>query len=264
MRDSTPAPGSLSPARLADQLRTIGVRRGGVLVVHASYRAVRPVDGGPTGLIEALRTAVGSAGTIVMPSWGDDDDRAFDPTKTAASADLGVTADTFWRLAAARRSDHPFAFAALGPAAAKVTADPLPLPPHCLQSPIGRVYELDGQILLLGVGHDANTTIHLAEILAQVPYRVPKHCTVMRDAQPVRIDYQENDHCCERFALVDEWLRARGLQQEGPVGQARARLARSRDVVNTVREELARDPLLFLHPPERGCAECDVARGSCR
>jgi aminoglycoside N3'-acetyltransferase len=222
------------------------------------------VDGGPTGLIEALRTAVGSAGTIVMPSWGDDDDRAFDPTKTAASADLGVTADTFWRLAAARRSDHPFAFAALGPAAAKVTADPLPLPPHCLQSPIGRVYELDGQILLLGVGHDANTTIHLAEILADVPYRVPKHCTVMRDAQPVRIDYQENDHCCERFALVDEWLRARGLQQEGPVGQARARLARSRDVVNTVREELARDPLLFLHPPERGCAECDVARGSCR
>jgi aminoglycoside N3'-acetyltransferase len=255
-------PLSISRAQLVDQLRTLGVRQGGVLVVHLSYRTVRPVEGGPAGLIEALCAAAGRAGTIVMPSWGGDDDKPFDPATTPVSTDLGVTADIFWRLPQARRSDHPFAFAALGPQAAAVTAHPLPLPPHQLQSPIGRVYELDGQILLLGVGHDANTTIHLAEVLAQVPYGVPKYCTVLENGRPVRIDYLENDHCCERFALVDEWLRARDLQGEGTVGHAHARLMRSRDVVTIVREQLARDPLVFLHPPESRCAECDEARRS--
>jgi aminoglycoside 3-N-acetyltransferase len=72
---------------------------------------------------------------------------------------MGVVADTFWRLPNVLRSDSPHAFAAQGPAAALITA-PHPVGvPHGLDSPVGRVYELDGQVLLLGVGHDANTTI---------------------------------------------------------------------------------------------------------
>ncbi|HEU0080139.1 MAG TPA: AAC(3) family N-acetyltransferase, partial [Longimicrobiaceae bacterium] len=114
----------------------------------------------------------------------------------------------------------------------------------------------------LGVGHDADTTLHLAELLAGVPYRVPKHVTVLRDGRPARVEYGENDHCCERFALADGWLRERGLQREGRVGHAPARLARSRDVVRVARERLARDPLVFLHPAGAGCAECDEARAS--
>jgi aminoglycoside 3-N-acetyltransferase-4 len=124
------------------------------------------------------------------------------------------------------------------------------------------VHDLDGQVLLLGVGHDANTTLHLAELLADVPYRVPRHCTVLRQGRPTRVDYLENDHCCQRFALMDKWLRERGLQAEGPVGHAPARLARSRDIVGIALERLARDPLVFLHPGEAGCAECDEARRS--
>lgn len=253
---------TVSRVELADRLRALGVRRGGVLLVHMSYRATRPVEGGPAGVIDALRDAVGDAGTVVMPSWGSDDDAPFDAATTPASPDLGATAQLFRRLPGARRSDHPFAFAALGPRAEAITAGPLPLPPHGPGSPVGRVHELDGQLLLLGVGHDANTTVHLAEVLAGVPYGVPKHCTVLRGGRAERVDYLENDHCCERFALVDGWLRERDLQREGRVGHAHTRLARSRDVVSVVRERLARDPLLFLHSPEAGCAECDEARRS--
>lgn len=252
----------LGRGEVAAQLRALGVEAGGVLLVHTSYRAVRPVEGGPAGLIEALRDALGTGGTLVMPSWTGSDDAPFDPRATPASPDLGVVADTFWRLPGVLRSGHAFAFAAAGPKAAAVTADPLPLPPHIPESPVGRVHELDGQVLLLGVGHDANTTLHLAELLAGVPYRVPKHCTVLRDGRPVRIDYGENDHCCARFELADGWLRARGLQAEGRVGYARARLARARDVVAVALEQLAGDPLLFLHPPAAACAECDAARRS--
>jgi aminoglycoside 3-N-acetyltransferase len=254
----------IATREVADQLRRLGVKRGGVLVVHTSFRAVRPVQGGPAGLIEALCESLGPDGTLVMPSWTGTDDEVFDPDVTPASSDLGVVPDTFWRMAGVQRSGHPFAFAALGPGARTVTADPLPLPPHAPKSPIGRVHDLDGQVLLLGVGHDSNTTLHLAERLARVPYGVPKRITVDADGRDVRIEYLENDHCCQRFTLADEWLRDRALQAEGPVGHAHARLFRARDLVTLAVERLIRDPLLFLHPPESRCAECDEARRSIR
>lgn len=246
---------------IAGQLRALGVERGGVLLVHTSFRAVRPVEGGPAGLIEALRDALGP-GTLVMPSWSGDDDTPFDSVSSPAASDLGVVADTFWRLPGVHRSAHCQAFAAAGPEALRITADPLPLPPHLPASPVGRVHELDGQVLLLGVGHEADTTLHLAELLGGAPYRIPQHCTVSQDGSPVRLDYGENDHCGARFALADEWLRARVLQSEGPVGHAHARLTRARDIVGVALEALARDPLIFLHPPETGCTECDEARRS--
>lgn len=235
-----------------------------MLLVHTSFRATRPVEGGPLGLIEALRDALGPDGTLAMPSWTGDDNEPFDPRTTPASPDLGVVADTFWRQPGVLRSDHLFAFAAAGPEAVRITAGPLPLPPHTPESPVGRIHDLDGQVLLLGVGHDADTTLHLAELLAGVPYRVPKSCTVLQQGRPVRIEYGENDHCCERFSLADEWLRGSGLQSEGCVGQAHARLARSRDIVRVALEHLALDPLLFLHPASAGCADCDEARQTVR
>ena len=255
---------AVDPGELTAQLRALGVNPGDVLLVHMSYRAVRPVEGGPAGVIEALLSAVGEKGTIVMPSWGNNDDAPFDVAATPVDASLGVTADIFRRMPDVSRSNHPFAFAALGPHAAAITADPLPLPPHRLESPVGRVYEMDGKVLLLGVGHDSDTTIHLAEVFAQVPYGISKHCTVWKDGRHVRVDYLENDHCCQRFALADEWLRAEGVQREGRVGNAHARLVTSRDVVAVVRRRLARDPLVFLHAPEETCAECDEARSSVR
>src|SRR5688572_16633630 len=247
---------------LAEQLRKLGVAKSGVLQVHMSFRAARPVEGGPQGFIEALREALGPDGTLVMPSWSGNEDEPFDPGATHAASDLGVVADIFWRMPGVVRSDHCQAFAAIGPLAAHVTTDPLPLPPHVPASPVGRVHDLDGQVLLVGVGHEADSTLHLAEVMANVPYRVRKYCTVLRDGRPVRVEYGENDHCCALFTQADDWLRAKGLQREGKVGHAHARLARSRDIVTVALENLARDPLIFLHASEAGCAECDEARAS--
>ena len=53
----------LTRAEVSDQLRALGVHRGGILLVHTSFRATRPVEGGPLGLIEALRDALGPEGT---------------------------------------------------------------------------------------------------------------------------------------------------------------------------------------------------------
>ena len=73
------------------------------------------------------------------------------------------------------------------------------------------------------------------------------------------MDYEENDHCCGRFGLMDGWLRAERLQAEGPVGHAHARLVDAKDVVGCALARLARDPTLFLHEQGSGCEECDEA-----
>lgn len=255
----------LSRAHVIEQLRALGVREGGVLVVHTSFRAVRPVEGGPVGLISALREALGPDGTLVLPSGSGNDDEPFNPRTTPVRDDLGIVPELFWRQPGVLRGHHHFdGFAAVGPRAAEIVNAPLKLPPSAPGSPISVVHDLDGQVLLLGVGHDSNTMLHLAELMGGAPYRVPHHYTVLQDGKPVRIDYLENDHCCEGFSKMDAWLRAAGLQTEGQVGHAQARLARAQDLVRIAVEHLAMDPLVFLHLAEAGCEECDVARASVR
>jgi hypothetical protein len=92
-----------SVAEVVAQLHAVGVAADDVLLVHSSFRAVRPIEQGPAGLIEALNRSIGPRGTLVMPSWTGDDDRPFDPAATPASPDLGVVADTFGRLPLVRR-----------------------------------------------------------------------------------------------------------------------------------------------------------------
>lgn len=238
---------------LLAQLQALGVRPGGVLLVHT---ALSKVAATAESLIAALLTAVGRAGTLVMPSMADDDDTPFDRTATPCRA-VGVVADTFWRLPNVLRSDSPHAFAAHGPLAARITA-PHPVEiPHGLDSPPGRVYQLNGSVLLLGVGHDADTTIHVAENIAGVRYRQPKYATVLEDGQPRRYEYGETDHCCQRFRLLDAWLADR--QRRGSVGRGEARLARSRDIVAAALVRLREDETVFLHAPG-ACGECDAAR----
>jgi aminoglycoside 3-N-acetyltransferase len=240
---------------IARQLTELGVRRGGVLRVHTSFRAVAPVDGGPLGLIAALREAVGPEGTLVMPTMTDGES-VFDPRSTP-TVDMGVVAETFWRKPGVLRSTHPGgSFAAEGPAAERICA-PQPLsPPHGPESPAGVVHDLDGQVLLLGVTHSEDTTCHLAEAIAQVPYSIA-YPTVI--AEGVTELVAETDHCCRGFRRLDAWLGDR--QRIGPVGSATARLASSRAIVSAAVRHLKEDPLVFLCPAST-CEECDAARAS--
>jgi aminoglycoside 3-N-acetyltransferase len=83
---------------------------------------------------------------------------------------MGVVPELFRTWPGALRSAHPaFSLAALGPHAEYLVSD------HALdedcgdRSPLGKLYELDGHVLLLGVGHSNNTSLHLAEFRANYP-----------------------------------------------------------------------------------------------
>jgi aminoglycoside 3-N-acetyltransferase len=251
-----------SEEELVAQLRRLGAREGGVLLVHTSFRAVRPVQGGPAGLIGALRASLGPAGTLVMPTMSDGE-TVFDPRSTP-SVDMGITAELFWRQEGVVRSTHPGgSFAAAGPQMALICAPQPLVPPHGPDSPPGRVRDLDGQVLLLGVDHSESTMIHVAEAIAGVPYSVAHPCVVEVDGRAETLLVAETDHCCRGFVRMNGWLEARGLQRRGKIGNADAILTDARAVVDVALEHLQVDPLVFLCSPDLGCEECDVARASC-
>jgi aminoglycoside 3-N-acetyltransferase len=94
---------------------------------------------------------------------------AYDPLRTPTCG-MGSIPEQFRTWPGVLRSGHPIgSFAAHGPQAAHLTAT------HDLvdmlgdQSPLGTLYALDGWIVLLGVSHENNTSLHLAEARAQWP-----------------------------------------------------------------------------------------------
>lgn len=252
---------SYDESEINTQLAQIGISQGDVLLVHTAFSKVKPVNGGPRGLIDILIDYLGEHGTLVMPTMSYKDEQVFDPLTTPCKDEMGILADTFWRLPDVRRSDNHGAFAAYGQYADQITAShPIDVP-HGLNSPVGRVYELDGKVLLLGVDHTSNTTIHLAESLAGARYRCQAGVTILKDGQPEWFKYEEINHCCQKFGLMDEWLDARSLQLRGQIGHAGARLIRSKNIVDIAVEHLKQEETIFLH--EIGVdEECDEARQS--
>ena len=115
-----------------------------------------------------------------MPSMTADDDHPFDPRATSCIG-MGIVAQTFWQLPGVLRSDSPHAFAAAGPQAARITARTRWM---SRMDWTARLYELDGQVLLLGVDHTANTTIRLGEYMRRARYhRRKKYVTLLKEGR---------------------------------------------------------------------------------
>ena len=173
---------------IASGLRAAGVDAGDVVLVHASLSAFGWVSGGAPAVVDALQAVVTETGTVVMPThspgnmepsnmqhpplpadWYDTVRETMPPYRpdVTPTQGMGAIAECFRSYSGVQRSDHPqHSFAAWGADAAFVTDD------HALDyslgedSPLARVYDLDGDVLLLGTTHATNTSIHLAEYRA--------------------------------------------------------------------------------------------------
>ena len=181
----------LTVAALAEKLRACGLTDGQTVLVHLAMRKLGWVIGGAEAVILALLNAVGDSGTLMMPTncshntdpsewqhpplpkqwWQQvrDHTPAYNPLTTPTRG-LGVVPELFRTWPGTVRSAHPaFSLAAWGPNADYLVAD------HALtedagdRSPLGKLYELDGHVLLLGVDHCNNTSLHLAEFRADYP-----------------------------------------------------------------------------------------------
>ncbi|RZT16403.1 aminoglycoside N(3)-acetyltransferase [Fictibacillus sp. BK138] len=174
---------------LAEDFRNLGLKKGMTIIMHSSLKSLGWVVGGPVAVVQALMDVITEEGTLVMPAhtahysdpagwlnppvpeeWWPvirEEMPAFDPEITPTYF-MGAIVEAFRTFPGVIRSNHPTeSFAAWGKNKETIINGQTLDFALGEDSPLGKMYELGGHVLLIGVGYDSNTTMHLAE------HRVP-------------------------------------------------------------------------------------------
>lgn len=241
---------------ISQDLRNLGVNAGDVLVVHTSLRSVGWVAGGAAAVVDGLLATVSDHGTVTMPAhsgdwsnpsgWGNpsvpsswwpaivEGRPAFDPYATPLR-EMGAVAENLLMRRTTLRSAHPLhSHMANGRHAAHIVSD------HPLEdsfgdrSPLGRLYRLGAKVLLIGVGHGENTSLHLAEARAQWPGKKPVEFSsrIMTSTGPALATWMGDDVDADDFEELGRHLEKHCDVRVGLIGQAESRLADMRTLVD--------------------------------
>lgn len=246
-------------AALRADLTALGLRPGDAVLAHGALSRVGRLLNGPDAVVGALLDAVSPGGTVlaytdwdarydelldaggrVPPEWREHVP-PFDPAASRAARDNGALPEFLRTWPGARRSGSPGAsVAALGARADWFTAD------HPLDygygpgSPLAKLVEADGRVVMIGAPLDTMTLLHHAEHLAdllgkrviryEVPFATPggvrwRTVEEFDTADPV-VDTFADDYF---GTIVAEFL-ASGQGVRGPVGGADGVLVDARAV----------------------------------
>ncbi|MEW9107439.1 aminoglycoside N(3)-acetyltransferase [Paenibacillus sp.] len=243
---------------LIKDLEALGVQPGMNLLLHSSMKSLGGwVAGGASAVILALEERLGEQGTLVMPthtvdlsdpstwryppvqeSWWEpirEHMPAFDSAFTPC-LEMGLIPELFRKQGGVVRSCHPqVSFAAWGSNQERIIAN------HSLnyslgeQSPLARLYELNGCVMLLGVGHRNNTSIHLAEYRANYTGKqvINSKAPMLVDGVKSWVAYQDVDFNTDDFEkLGADFARDTGYVRSGKIANADALLMPVRELVD--------------------------------
>lgn len=232
---------------LATDLRALSLAPGDMVMVHAALRRIGPVLGGGDAVIGALGDAVGPDGTVAayadweadyedlldehgrVPMWWRPHVPPFDRAWSRAVRDNGVFPELLRTSRGTVASGNPGArIVAAGGRAEWLTAD------HPIDygygpgSPLAKLAQAGGKVLMLGAPLDTMTLIHHAEHLADIPKRVlrkevPFACEGATDWRMVEeFDTAEppEGFAEDYFGTIVEAFLAMGQGRRGKVGDA--------------------------------------------
>jgi aminoglycoside 3-N-acetyltransferase len=216
-------------------LRAMGIGAGWMLQVHSSLSAIGHVEGGAATVVDSLLEVVGPEGTIMVPTFNHGAAEIYDPRTTPSSN--GAVTEALRLRPEARRSVHPtHPYAAIGPHAEHLVAGHMQAGTFGRCSPLGKLADMGGQVLLLGVGMNRNTAAHIAENMARV------HCLGF-DQYPRRVRLEDGSiipawsdlwragPCRIEWDPLETRMRARGLIRDGRIGDAAVHLMTAIDVI---------------------------------
>lgn len=241
---------------LKNDLQALGIVDGDIVLVHTSLKALGWVSGGAVTVINALMEAVGPTGTLVMPThssdltdpekWGAppvpkdwvpiirDTMPAYDPERTP-TRNMGAIPELFRTWPDVKRSRHPAcSFAAIGPQADSILRNHALESPLGEQSPLARLYDLDAKILLVGVGFDKCTSLHLAEQRAWPDRQLQEEGAPINEngmRKWVRYTCAPTDGA-DHFLPIGDQLLAKGKAHQNKIGLATATLVSCRQAID--------------------------------
>ncbi len=239
---------------IREGLEKLGIKPGMTLLMHSSLSAFGWVCGGPVSVILAVEQILGTEGTLVMPTHSSDysDPEAWENPPVPESwwqiirdempcfckdmtptRGMGVIVEAFRKQNGVVRSGHPHSsFAAWGRHKDYIIQDDHLDFPMNMESPLGRLYELDGHVLLLGVDHDRNTSLHLAEYLAEYPKKIIEEGLPIMENGIRQWKYFENIlYNSDDFLEIGRAFEATGAVKNFKIGAARVRLMSQRQLV---------------------------------
>ncbi|HCG4536272.1 AAC(3) family N-acetyltransferase (plasmid) [Ureibacillus chungkukjangi] len=240
---------------LVEKFKEMGIKQGMTIIVHSSLSSLGWVSGGAITVINSLMDVVTKEGTIVMPAHSVDNS---DPQyweappvpkewwetirdtlppfdlQTTPTFGLGIIPELFRSWPGVLRSNHPmYSFTAWGRHSKSIVAD------HSLnfglgkKSPLGKLYELDAYVLLLGVGFENNTSFHMAEYQLETKNIITQSSAILEDGERVWKTYKDIDlDPDDIFEVLGEAFEIRSPVTTYKIANAKVKFFKQKDAVN--------------------------------
>lgn len=241
----------------------LGIEKGSRLVVHSALRSLGAIEGGADTVLDALLDCIGEEGLLVMPTFTYFNE-TFDPTTEPSKT--GALSEVMRKRPNAVRSLHPsHSVTAIGNGAFELCEGHHMLPGLGVDSPLDRVAKAGGGILLLGVGHTSNSTVHVGEAYAKVPYLDIPFRPDSRNRVPLigdfemEVEIKDPPGCSRAFGTIEAALRTGRAISDGILHKSLIQWMPGQVVIDAAVNILRSDPAALLCT-DPSCYRCSHSR----